>query len=198
MDKLFPRCLRNPCSDAGSRCWYQLIPSVYLAQSERHVNPRHCTSNGCRYTLASLDTTDTPRPTVALVLYRSGTCRSQWHRVTPAFPLFLSFSDCRSASSSIDTVSRPYGRARPSLGEIPKANKRSNAKKHLFLILYLTQDRTLFLPSALSFSRARFSSEHTRVLGVPVSRVPRRSRFYCRRKLMRSRGDTTDTTERMV
>lgn len=54
MDTLFPRCLRNPCSDVGSRCRYQLIPSIYLARSEKHVDPRHCNGNGSADILSPL------------------------------------------------------------------------------------------------------------------------------------------------
>lgn len=125
---------------ARSRCRYQLIPSV--SRTERET-VGHCNGGGgCRYTLACLDTTTldyAPADGRSLVLYRGGTCRSQWsHRVTPSVLFFSLFLRPRSASSSIDTVSRPYERTPTRPCEIPKANKRSNAKKHLFPILYLT------------------------------------------------------------
>lgn len=124
--------------------------------------------------------------------------------MTPAFSLSLSLSLLlrpRSASSSIDTVSRPYGRTPTRPCEIPKANKRSNAKKHLFPILYLTLPA--FLPFSILVSPRSFLPMHTRVLGVPASHActrgpAHRSRFYCCRKLMRSRGDTTDIAGRAV
>lgn len=70
-------------------------------------------------------------------------------------PLLLSFS------LQIGTVINRHGLspltgARPPLCEIPKANKRSNAKKHLFPILYLTQlvSPRAALSLALSLARA--------------------------------------------
>lgn len=121
------------------------------------------------------------------------------------FSLSFSLLRLRSASSSIDTVSRPYGRTPTPPDKIPKANKRSNAKKHLFPILYLTHSpRRSSLPFFILYTlRGRFSRSRTRVLGVPVSRVylrtdAARSRFYCCRKLMRSRDDTTDMAGRTI
>jgi len=90
-----------------------------------------------------------PRSTTLRPLSRFVSRRHVPLTMAPSDSQVLSFSlflRPRSASSSIDTVSRPYGRTPTRPCEIPKANKRSNAKKHLFPILYLT------LPAFLPFS----------------------------------------------
>lgn len=98
---LFPRCLRNPCSITMPVS----INSVRISRTETET-VGHCNGGGgCRYTLACLDTTTldyAPADGRSLVLYHGGTCRSQWHRVTPAF----SFSP---SSSEIGVVINRHG-----------------------------------------------------------------------------------------
>jgi len=125
-----------------------------------------------------------------LVLYRGGTCRLTMAPSDSRALLSRSLSLCnRNRHRHQSTRSLALTRARPPLRtEIPKANNRSDGKKHLFPILYLTR-RVSPSRRAVSLSactRVRLARPgHARVLLV--------DRFYCRRKLMRSRGDTTDT-----
>jgi len=128
-----------------------------------------------------------------LVLYRGGTCR-----------LTMAPSDSRALLSlslfvtGIGIVINRHGlsplraHAHPSAPKIPKANNRSDGKKHLFPILYLTRRVS---PSRRAVSLS--ACTRVRLARPGHARVPV-DRFYCRRKLMRSRGDTTDTggTER--
>jgi len=69
--------------------------------------------------------------------------------------------------------------------------------------LFLSLSFSLSLSLSLSFLLRSFLLMHTRVLGVPAfhactRRPARRSRFYCCRKLMRSRSDTTDMGKRTI
>lgn len=159
------------------------INSVRISRTPRRGRRAIVTRPTADILLASLlDTTTLDYASTvarARFVYR-GTCRDTMApRVTPVLVLSFSRLVSRSLCRIGIVINRhglsPLTGARPPLCEIPKANKRSNAKKHLFPILYLTQ---LVSPyPALSLARCgRFSQRGTRVSWACLSHARTLSR----------------------